>query len=357
MISPRLTPDIRNKCIQACRDHPSHPDEAMVVFTTGTSSIYPKGVLLSHDNIMCHMDMLRRHVPERLLNSQDRTIPLLPWTHCYGLLGECFSVLDRMGSMRVCRRLTELPYHIHMYKPTILFVVPKMIEKILEYDRRMRSILSKETRKQMWFGSQIRYLVSGGAALSEQSLRETRDHLGLSVYQGYGCTEMSPMITLQTEENDNNVGTLLPDIEIMFGQDQEILVRGPNRFMGYLGENLLDRDIFYHTGDAGYMDDKHRLHITGRLSAIVKLSNGRFVNLNQLEQDIQKTVAAPLCLWDHEGRIHGAVVRPTPHQWHKLIADYKWIEWHQRPHDFSMADGTLTLKGEVSRRMVQKQCS
>jgi long-subunit acyl-CoA synthetase (AMP-forming) len=234
-----------------------------------------------------------------------------------------------------------------------------MLEMMLEYDRRIRSVLSKETRRRMWFGPEIRYLVSGGAALSENVLRETRDHLGLRVYQGYGCSEMSPMISMQVQDDDNdaNVGTLLPGIEIMFGQDEEVLVRGPNRFMGYLGENLLDHNLFYHTGDAGFMDQNNRLHITGRLTSIVKLSNGRFINLPRLEQDIQQRVHTPLCLWDHEGHIHGAVIRPTPQQWHHLITHYKWIRWHRRQHDFSMADGTLTLKGEVSRRMVQRQCN
>lgn len=358
LVSPNYAPRIKYECIRLAQETASFPNEAMIVFTTGTSSPIPKGVALSHDNLLSHIDMLRRHIPEDLFGKTDRTVALLPWTHCYGLLGECFSALDRMATMTTIRHPVTLPYVMQSFKPTILFVVPKMLEKILWLDRRLRPYCSSaRARRALWFGPSIRYLVSGGVALPGWMFHEFQSHLGLHIFQGYGCSEMSPMISLQThqETDGTNAGTLLPDVSIRFTGDNqdEIAINGPNRFIGYIGQEAIPVANFHATGDTGFLDEHHRLHITGRVSGIVKLSNGKFANMSMLEQEIHAMIRRPVCLWDLDGRIHGTIVKPTLPEWERLLKNYKWIVWHQRDRDFALADGTMTIKGEANRRVLR----
>jgi long-chain acyl-CoA synthetase len=328
----------------------------MVVFTTGTSTGVCKGVRLSHDNLESHLDMLRNHVSEDLLGPNDRTAPILPWTHCYGLFGECVSVMDRKGTMKTSSGILGWSYAIHTHHPTVLFVVPRLLELILERDRMLRKHFSRDTRKWLWFGPSIRFLVSGGAGLPENIHREMRDEIGVNVLQGYGCSEMSPMISLQISNDPfSNAGTLLPRIEIKFGEDGEIMTRGPNRFMGYLGKEELGPDMWYATGDIGFLSADNRLYITGRKSSHVKLSNGKFLDVDVLQTQITNAVNVRVCIWERGGSLYGVAVCPSNTDTMRTLRErWRWIEWYCREKPLNTNDGTMTLKGEPSRAALMK---
>jgi len=191
LVPPQMPPDRQRHCIDMVHGtFANHPDEAMVLFTSSSSGRKPKGVRLSHENLTSHIGMLREHVSDDMFGDGDRTFAFLPWTHCYGLMGECFSVMDRGATMNTLQgRFHPLSFLWGMQKtrPTVLFVVPRVLTMLYPYP------------KWMWGGQNLRYIVSGGARLDNTvKTRFMRRH-DIPVLQGYGMTEMSPMVSLQNQ--------------------------------------------------------------------------------------------------------------------------------------------------------------
>jgi len=327
--------------------------EALTVFTTGTTSLIPKGVRLSHTNLLSHGEMLNQHISLERLGPMDRTLAILPWTHCYGLMGECLSMLERGGEMRVLTKAfssSEYLMGILKTQPTVLFLVPKILELLLKKDEELRSYgLPLSFRRGFLFGTRLRYIVSGGAFLSPQTIQDFHTHLKVEVFQGYGCSEMSPMIALQRDfmEGGYSVGEILDGVEVKIKGDGEIVVRGPNRFMGYSGESLIDKNSFYETGDFGRLVD-NRLYITGRKSDVVKLSNGKFISIPAWEKELAKDAKTEICLWQTEkGKWRGIVSGEG-----EIKSD--GVEWRRTSENFTMENGRKTLKGELCRAKIRK---
>ena len=357
MLPNKCTPDTKKHCEQLIHETDGTPEEALVVFTTGTSSLQPKGVRLSHDNLVSHLSMLREHVPRDLLNETDLTIPILPWYHCYGLMGECFTMMDRQAQMKTLPSGYS-PFvffqYMQFYEPTVLFVVPKVIERILERDRILRPLLPLTYRRQCWFGPKMRYLVSGGASLDPNLLEECKKHLAIDIYQGYGCSEMSPMISLQTSPSPLDSGKILPGVSVSFSSTNEIIVKGRNRFMGYLGEEELSPDATYATGDTGYVKD-NLLYVTGRLKNIVKLSNGRFVNLDLTEEHVKKTIHGieQICIWEERGSLAGVVYGKKIDKY--AVRQMKQVDLWILHEPLTVEKGECTLKGEFRRAVIKER--
>lgn len=342
LISPKLDPFIKATCI-AKLDTERAPNEAMIVFTSATSSLMPKGVILTHSNLESHLSMLDQHVPQRFLSASDRTIPMLPWTHCYGLMGECFSMMERGGRMFTGNYF----FQANLRHPTVLFIVPKILEKFLEMNQKLSPYLNVWKRTRLLFGRKIRYLVSGGAPLSDDLIMRCNEELILDIYQGYGCSEMSPMISLETEFPNTQGSELLPGIQLKF-EGEEILVNGPNRFYGYLGEPPLPPDEFYRTGDLGRFVSENRLEIVGRSACHVKLKNGYFIDLSYEEERIKKLLGTQfVSLWEDKGELRGVVYGSTANV--PPITGLMKIE--TKP---TLENGMLTIKGEMRRQELKR---
>lgn len=366
LIPPTLSVDKRRYCEDLVRTAPRVDNcrEALILFTSSTSGNYPKGVRLSHENLVSHMDMLRRHVPDTLFGRDDRTFAFLPWSHCYGLMGECFSVMDRGARTNVLRggdfRIDRFVMGMMTTSPTILFVVPRLLELLTRYP------------SWSWGGRSLRYVVSGGARLDPiLADRFTRRH-GIPILQGYGMTEMSPMVTLQNDlcidQGTMTIGTgeVLPGVHVRIdGQTEEILVNGPNRFLGYLGEPDLPPGAWHATGDRGEWDGR-TLRLLGRRNDRIKLPNGRFHDIQDVEQKILSAnpQLRELCLWDTAEGLRGVVHDPRATD-STVILECSFtigtartrlsIPVRMLPHSFlTVEQGTLTLKGEKARSVVRK---
>jgi long-subunit acyl-CoA synthetase (AMP-forming) len=99
LLSPSMNRPNREHCISLLQKEPyGQQQEALILFTSGTSSL-PKGVVLSHTNLTSQLEMLHQHSPMKLLHDHSRSVALLPWTHCYGLIGECLMMMQRGGSL------------------------------------------------------------------------------------------------------------------------------------------------------------------------------------------------------------------------------------------------------------------
>jgi len=373
LIPPRLTEDKKKECREIIMkksndEYLSYEKiDGLLMMTSGTTSLIPKAVRLTHSNLLCHIEMLREHISMGMMNENDTTFSLLPWTHCYGLMGECFSVMDRGASMGVLSNQVKFSFPIffkdlQMTQPTILFVVPHLLEVILRYDGYLRKyITNPNRRRQFWFGSKLRYIVSGGAYLSQDVRREYFQELGVEILQGYGCTEMSPMIALQQEFDieDRSVGKLLPNIQIEFGENDEIHVNGLNRFSGYLHSREIPFHSFYNTKDCGYINN-NKLYITGRSSDVIKLTNGRFINTKDINEFLKTRIQniTNICSWQEYGKLYSILFIDNQQQ-----QQHRTEYFHGQPIQILclpksfLTPSLLTIKGELSRPLIQSSFS
>lgn len=301
-------------------------DLATIIYTSGTTN-RPKGVMLSHWNIISN-----------IINCQDR-LPAVPGSTALSFLPVCH-VFERMltylyqyDGLRIyfAESIEKISENLQEVKPNILTVVPRLIEKI--YDK----IFAKGTelkgiKKRLFFwalglgfhyepygangfwyeiqlkiarklifskwrealGGRIQMIVCGSAALSPR-LAKVFSAAGLTIMEGYGLTETSPVISVNRESGRywkiGTVGKPVNNVEVKIAEDGEILVKGENVMLGYYknaeqtAENITDG--FFHTGDIGELDAEGFLKITDRKKEIFKTSGGKYVSPQLIENQLK----------------------------------------------------------------------
>lgn len=309
---------------------PPAPDElAGLIYTSGTTG-QPKGVMLSHQNLTSNVIATLSGFP---IVPEDRTLSFLPWAHVYGQVCELHILIAAGASTAFNTDTERLLDDLREVHPTMLVAVPRIFNKLhasvrAQIAQRPRAIrrlfergLAASQRRRRgesiglvdrlvrWvagflfaairkkLGGHLKYAISGSATLSRE-VGEFIDGLGIEVYEGYGLTETSPIVTMNRpgRRRLGSVGQPIANvaIEIDVGRgDQpgegEIVVYGPNVMKGYHArpdENVqaFSRDGGLRTGDLGYLDDAGYLHITGRIKEQYKLENGKYVMPGPLEE-------------------------------------------------------------------------
>jgi len=275
---------------------PRSNDLATILYTSGTSGL-PKGVMLTHENIISNIISIDKKFGDSSSNltEEDICVSFLPTNHCYGLVCEYLYMLSKGASMHINTDLTKLVSDFKTYNPTVLCSVPRLFQmihkgmpikntKYLPFSSLINNLLKEKT-----FGKRIRHATCGGAPIDNELLNFFH-MINLPIYQGYGSTETSPMMTLNagTENIYGSVGQVLDCNKIKFVND-EIWVSGSNVSQGYFkheSESFIldsnDNKYWYKTGDTGHMENDY-LFIDGRLSETYKLSNGKFVNPAEIE--------------------------------------------------------------------------
>ena len=372
LIPPKMELKQRESVWAHIRTHTPSNHEALVILTSGTTGT-PKGVRLSHDNLISHTEMLRQHIDNSILSNKDTTFSFLPWTHSYGLLGECISVMDRGAKMGLLDTNTQLnfrfPYFFKDFyttSPSVLFAVPRLLEQMNHHNKKIKTFVrTPEIRRRLLFGKNLRYVISGGAKLDPHVRQDLWEDLNVPILEGYGCTEMSPMVAAQCDfsPSDHSVGNIIAGVNVQIADDNEILVRGANLFMGYVGQKSNDPTSFYATGDTGYISE-NKLYLNGRKSHIVKLQNGKFVNLCELELMLkhQMDTCQEICVWQKEdGKIVGVAHfhHDDLHQhFFSFNAIGECVQIYRTSTVFtSIHDKTLTQKGEINRQVVKNKFS
>ncbi len=322
---------------------PLPSDIAGFIYTSGTTGV-PKGVLLSHGNIASNVTAVHGIFP---VDPEDRSLSFLPWAHSFGQTVELHLLLSHGASMGICESTEKILDNLAEVKPTLLFSVPRIFNKL--YTAVQKQIASKPaviqsmvehalraTAKQRngapvglgdrlvlaltdrlvfskvraRFGGRLKYAFSGGAAISRE-VAEFIDSLGITVYEGYGLTETSPIATASyfNHRKIGSVGKALPGVRIEIDasaggaekngyREGEIVVYGPNVMVGYhhrpeesaavLVEPASpagDRGL--RTGDMGYLDAEGFLYVTGRIKEQYKLENGKYVVPTPLEEQLK----------------------------------------------------------------------
>ena len=275
----------------------SEHDIAAILYTSGTTGL-SKGVKLTHHNINSNMKDLSARTCETPITSEDKYVSFLPWSHCYGLNCELNYLILKGASTYINQDLTKIRENFLEYNPTVLCGVPKLFHEIHKkitigkyFPGFLQRILINKT-----FGTKLRFATIGGASV-DPGLLQFYDNLGVKLAQGYGITETSPMLTLNDIKSNKigSVGKVLcgTHVEIVNG---EIWASGPNVSQGYHldrdSESFVEKDgkRYFKTGDGGRFDEDGYLYITGRIKETFKLSNGKFVNPEEVEQIILTNV-------------------------------------------------------------------
>jgi long-chain acyl-CoA synthetase len=266
----------RSPAVQAQRQASIGPDDlCTIVYTSGTTG-NPKGAMLTHGNILSNIAASQEaspHAPDSVLLSW------LPYSHIYARTVDHYLSIYAGTAVAVAESPETVVANLAEIQPTHLTAVPRFYEKVLaavtspdpaETGKRLRHI----------FGPRIEWLSAGGAPLS-RPVGEAYTAAGLPMYQGYGLTESSPVITFNRKEANKlgTVGKVLPGVEVKINPDGEILTRGPHVMKGYWRNPQATaeaiRDGWLYTGDIGSVDPEGYLTITGRKKELLVLSNGK----------------------------------------------------------------------------------
>ena len=298
-------------------------DLATLVYTSGTTG-RPKGVMLSHHNILSNAAAGLDSAP--MVNANDRFLSFLPLSHMFERTVGYYLPMMIGAQVVYARGIPELAEDMLSQQPTLLICVPRIFERIyakvqdgLPQGSLKRRLFEKavdigwkrfnkhsnwwEDRLWPWLdklvasklrarmGGQIRLIIVGAAALAPP-LSRTFIGLGLPILQGYGLTEFSPVISVnRLGDNDPvSVGQPLSGVEIKTLPDGELLVRGSEIMLGYWNNPaataaIIDKEGWLHTGDVVRIKDG-RIYITGRAKDIIVLSNGEKVPPSDVEQAI-----------------------------------------------------------------------
>jgi long-chain acyl-CoA synthetase len=258
-------------------------DLAAVIYTSGTTG-NPKGVMLSHGNLLSNTYaglQMKPHEPE------DVILSWLPYTHIYARTVDHYASIAAGVTLALAVSAETVLENLSETQPTHLACVPRFYEKVLA----AVSPLPPEQRAkrlQALFGTRRKWLSSGGAALPV-GVAQAYAEAGVSIMQGYGLTETSPVISfnIPTANKIGTVGKAIPGVEIRIAEDGEILTRGPHVMKGYWKDPEATaatlRDGWLHTGDLGLLDADGFLTITGRKKEMMALSNGKKLAPSNLE--------------------------------------------------------------------------
>jgi long-chain acyl-CoA synthetase len=289
-------------------------DTAQLIYTSGTTG-NPKGVILTHKNLVANLTQINRQIP--IITSSFNFLSLLPLSHMFEQMGGFFTPLYRGGAIvylrtlkpsAIMEALSEEDIYIIMSVPRLMQLLKTTIERELEEKHLsgvLRSLmelaarLPKGARRAVFFPVQHKFgrnfttFVSGGAPLDPE-IFNFWNNLGFTVLEGYGLTETSPVLCVNTMERQvaGSAGPPLPGVEVKI-VEKEVLVRGNNVFPGYYENEQATRDAFtedgwFRTGDLGEIDPDGWLIIKGRSKELIVTGSGIKVYPDELEAILNK---------------------------------------------------------------------
>lgn len=341
-------------------------DAAVLIYTSGTTGT-SKGVLLSHENLVSNF---RAAAEVFKLGPDDRYLNILPLCHVGGRMGNyqtqysgaCIYYAENMGT--IAMNLKEI-------KATGFDAVPRILEKVFDnvmakgrslsgvkkklffwavrlglkykpfgengwiYEQKLKiadKLIFSKWREAL--GGCVRLVGCGGASLQPR-LERISWAAGIKILNMYGLTETSPVITINRQDKPNcklgTVGALIEGVEVKISDDGEILTRGNNLMIGYykdeaLTRSAIDGEGWFHTGDVGHWTDGIFLTVTDRIKEIFKLSNGKFVAPQPIENKLKESpfIDQAMVIGEHQ-KFASAL----------LLPDFKYLkEWcaaHQTP--------------------------
>jgi long-chain acyl-CoA synthetase len=340
----------RNPTFDALVRSAEPKDLATLIYTSGTTG-EPKGVMLTHGNIAANQNFT---AAEFDFNSTDACISFLPLSHITARALD-YVMYGCGAQVAYCSQFDKLPQAMREVHPTVVVGVPRVYEKIRQAVEQKSSVSPVKKKILTWalgvgagnrgtvyagkkpssvrwklasklvyakvreaFGGRVRYFVSGGAPLGIDTAKWFAD-VGIPVWEGYGLTETSPVIALNSPVNQRMgaVGKPLPNIELKFADDGELLVRGPSVFAGYWQKPEANAECFddlgwFRTGDIAHLDQDRFLYITDRKKELLKTSGGKLVAPQPIENKLKNSVlVAQAALVGDKHKFISALISPN----------------------------------------------
>lgn len=292
----------------------------IMLFTSGTTS-QSKAVMLSHKNIVNDLMYISSVL---YIDENDRFLSFLPLHHTFECTAGFLFPISRGSSIAFCDGIRHIANNIKEYEITIMVSVPilyenmcKKIMKSIESQGKLKTVnfgmkisdgllkVGIDIRNKLFkqihenLGSKLRLLVAGGAALDPET-EKIFNGLGITMYQGYGLTETSPVIAVEDDKYRKNgsIGKALPGLEVKIKDENdegigELLVKGPTVMLGYYQneeatKEIIDESGWLNTGDLAKIDKEGFIFITGRKKYVIVLKNGKNVYPEELEILINK---------------------------------------------------------------------
>jgi long-chain acyl-CoA synthetase len=329
---------------------PEKGDLAGLIYTSGTTG-KPKGVKLSHGNMANNVSAMHEMLA---IGPGDRSLSFLPWAHSFGQVVELHALFSMGASLAIAESVEKLLANMAEIAPTLVFSVPRVFNKLYAglnkkmeampplrrkllnaamanaaerralHDNGKSSLFVELAHKAFdkvvlskvrgtFFGPNLKYAFSGGAAISRE-VAEFIDNIGVTVYEGYGLTETSPIATCNSPKGRRmgSVGRSIPGTRVSIDKEAasdplhgEVVCYGHNVMQGYYNlpeenEKVFTSDGGFRTGDMGYVDADGFLFITGRIKEQYKLENGKYVVPVPIEEAIK------LSPWLVNVMVHGA---------------------------------------------------
>ena len=306
------------------------PEELLtILYTSGTTGI-PKGVMLSHTNLISNVLACKDIIP---FETSWKSLSFLPLNHVYERMVNTMFIYQGISTyyLEQLELLGDTAREVH---PTVFVAVPRLIERVHErimsagekltgfkrsifnwavklanayegegrhgFTYNLQRALADKLVYTKWrgaVGGNLRYLISGGAALNAK-LERVFSCAGITILQGYGLTETSPVISVNRLGKNNafygTVGPVIEGVEVKIAEeDGEILMRGPNMMLGYFKNpeataEMIDADGWLHTGDVGTFVENRFLKITDRKKEIFKTSSGKYIAPMAIENKIKE---------------------------------------------------------------------
>ncbi len=363
-------------------------DLATVIYTSGTTG-EPKGVALTHGNIAANQNYT---AVDFHFDATDSCISFLPLSHITARALD-YVMYNAGAQVAYCSQFDRLPQAMREVRPTVIVGVPRVYEKIRQEVERQASLAAVKKRLLAWavalgarhsdvvydgrepssplwklarelvyskvraaFGGRVRFFISGGAPLGLDTARWFAA-VGIALWEGYGLTETSPVIALNTplHHRMGSAGWPLANVELKLAGDGELLVRGPSVFASYWqkpAENAecFDAEGWFRTGDIGHIDGDGFLFITDRKKELLKTSGGKLVAPQPIENKLKSNpLVAQAALVGDKHKFISVLIAPN------FAALETWarqqgIEAKSRP-ELAADRRVIALYGEIVRQV------
>ncbi len=381
---------------------PDSDETAGLIYTSGTTG-KPKGVILSHGNIISNVNAVHDAFP---MSDADVSLSFLPWAHSFGQTCELHTLISIGAALGLAESVKTLMDNFMEVRPTLLFAVPRIFNKI--YDGLQKKMAKESPLKQFLFnkgmeiaskrrqleeqgkssllvnlqfkffdklifskvrdrfGGRLRYVFSGGAALSK-TVAEFIDNIGIMVFEGYGLTETSPIVTVNRpgKRRMGTIGTTITGVKVYVcdlengdplpeGEEGELVVIGPNVMKGYHNKpEETEKVIFelngeraFKTGDMARIEDGGFVKITGRVKEQYKLENGKYVVPAPLEELLA------LSGFINQAFIYGM---NRPYNIVLIVPDFSALEEWAKEHGIDTSDREVLIKNEKVHELYGKE--
>ncbi|HEY4016339.1 MAG TPA: long-chain fatty acid--CoA ligase [Polyangiaceae bacterium] len=382
--------------------HPTSDETATILYTSGTTGA-PKGVVLSHGNLASNVSAAQDVFP---ILPSDRSLSILPWAHAFGQTCELHTFFACGASMALCEGMDKVLPNLAEVSPTLIACVPTIFNRLFTAvqqqlagrPKAIRALVARAlaakareragarlglaekavvavvdrivfSKVRQRLGGKLRFAISGGAALSRE-VGEFIDSIGVTVFEGYGLTETSPVASANgpSGRKIGSVGRPFPGVTVTIDPstvdhpsadrkpggpvEGEIVIAGPNVMKGYFNRPeetaaVLTPAGAFRSGDMGYIDDEGFLVITGRIKEQYKLENGKYVVPSPLEDALRLSPYISNVMIYGENRPYNvALVMPN------LPALRDWAE---RTHVALPQDDGAVLADERVRDLVRSE--